>query len=105
MAQAHQWGPVSRVLLEVGSCDGLQPARYDRLDRLMAQVSFMLNRNSASVWLRSVLSGDGIFMFPLQWQPPRGISEESFSGVVECSGSYSASSGCMRRWPAGGECC
>ena len=34
----HGWGAVTAVSLEVGSADGLQPARYHGADRLLAQV-------------------------------------------------------------------
>jgi hypothetical protein len=34
----HKWGGVRGVNLEVGSSNGLQPARYHTHDRLLAQV-------------------------------------------------------------------
>ena len=36
--QIYKWGSVSSVSLEMGSRNGLQPARYNRRDRLLAQV-------------------------------------------------------------------
>ncbi|BDA49058.1 probable hypoxia-inducible factor 1-alpha inhibitor [Coccomyxa sp. Obi] len=35
----HRWGGLRGVNLEVGSCNGLQPARYHTHDRLLAQVA------------------------------------------------------------------
>ena len=39
----NKWGRVSAVSLEVGSQNGLQPARYNCRDRLFCQVMNPLN--------------------------------------------------------------
>ena len=39
----NKWGRVSAVSLEVGSQNGLQPARYNCRDRLFCQVMSPLN--------------------------------------------------------------